>query len=508
MDVLSSLIVSLNEKQHKGFKKFIGTNAAKKDNKLLKLYELLRANPVMERAVIIKKIYKDVSKIHAYHLLRSRLNKQLEDFIYVAALEDDYLADFIKHVMVARQLDKIMSPLQYRYYEKAEQIAVKNNRYHLLNYLYYTESMRFGFPMFPDVLDLLEKHKANKLLSLQEEEGHYANAIINTYLSNDIKSQSNIDTLEAVVLKKLNAYGLSTINVNDLATIVALANAMQSSYNFALLVDYAAEKLALFEQQPHILIGPLIRAKYQLLYLQALGLLHTASYARFVRVYESLKSLILEDEQAISMFLPRVLYLNIDHLILVDKLKEATQLLDDTMKEYGVNFTEMDYLFGYSAKVHINFMEKKWANTMLHLNNIRQLNIAKDLTVAFTIDLQECYIHFETEDWLLIGNKARAIKRKYKEKIKNDNFSRLLLQFFGKSAKHYQYYKQKEGKAHLKELLTTAPYYSLNHRYVSNYIWLLSKYQVVDYHSLYCAVFQQGIFSSSDKFERYKLANL
>ena len=186
MDKLQELVNTLSEDDKREFRIFINRQKSKKQRKDLDLFELINNQTPVK--IIQEKLYKTPNKV-AYHTLRKRLLKHLTDFIVLKQIDSDTTAtsSIAGLVSLATYLFKQKSEdFGWRTLEKAEQIAIENEHYELLNNIYHLQIDESNSEFSPDINTIYEKWKNNKQLVDENEKANIAYNFIKREL-NDIR---------------------------------------------------------------------------------------------------------------------------------------------------------------------------------------------------------------------------------------------------------------------------------------------------------------------------------
>ncbi|NQX98280.1 MAG: hypothetical protein HRT73_10440, partial [Flavobacteriales bacterium] len=210
MDKLQELINTLSEDDKREFRVFINRQKSKKQRKDLDLFELI--NNQFLTIEIQKKLYNKPNKV-AYHTLRKRLLKHLTDFIVLKQIDDDTTAisSIAGLISLATYLFKNQrDDFGWRTLKKAEQTALENEHYELLNNIYHIQIEESDSEFSPDIDQIYKKWKRNKKLVDENETANIAYNFIKKEL-NTIRIRGEDKDLEKIVEDLLKKYGLNDL---------------------------------------------------------------------------------------------------------------------------------------------------------------------------------------------------------------------------------------------------------------------------------------------------------
>jgi hypothetical protein len=210
MDKLQELINTFSEDDKREFRIFINRQKSKKQRKDLDLFELISEQ--IPAKTIQEKLYKTPNKV-AYHTLRKRLLKHLTDFIVLKQIDDDTTAtsSITGLISLATYLFKKQSDdLGWRFLLKAEQTAIENEQYELLNNIYHIQLKKVDSEFAPNINDIYKKWRINKDLFIENEKANIGYNFIKKEL-NDIKIKGEDKDLEKVITTLLKKYELNDL---------------------------------------------------------------------------------------------------------------------------------------------------------------------------------------------------------------------------------------------------------------------------------------------------------
>ena len=208
MDKLQELINTLSEDDKREFRIFINRQKSKKQRKDLDLFELICAQ--LSPKEVQNKLYKTPNKV-AYHTLRKRLLKHLTDFIVLKQIDDDTTAtsSITGLISLSTYLFKNKSDeLAWRTLIKAEQTAIENEHYDLLNNIYHIQIEQSDSEFSPDINATYKKWNTNKKLVDENERTNIAYNFIKKEI-NEIILKGEDKNLNKVIENLLIKYKLN-----------------------------------------------------------------------------------------------------------------------------------------------------------------------------------------------------------------------------------------------------------------------------------------------------------
>jgi len=210
MDKLQELINTFSEDDKREFRLFINRQKNKKQRKDLDLFELI--NKQVPAKEIQSTLYKSPNKV-AYHTLRKRLLKHLTDFIVLKQIDSDTTAtsSIAGLISLSSYLFKNQSNnFGWRTLKKAEQTAIDNEQYELLNNIYHLQIEESDSEHAPDINDIYKKWKINKELVNENEKANIAYNFIKKELNN-VKMTGEDKNLEKIIDNLLKKYELNDL---------------------------------------------------------------------------------------------------------------------------------------------------------------------------------------------------------------------------------------------------------------------------------------------------------
>lgn len=218
MEFLESVLMGMKEQEIREFRYFLnrhpqGNNpepgGIRRDITLMDLIRKSQGNP--ENEDFARKIY-DTRDRNAYHQLRNRLRKSLEEFIFFENSRKGSEFEIRKQVEIARYLFQRKAFQQaLLYIQKAEKLATEEKNYTELSALYNLLVAHAGSMPWLSLPEIMEKRRLNN--EKLEKHFHYLYVVsqIRDMLSTGEKLGSHID-IDYAVGKLLQQHGISDEN--------------------------------------------------------------------------------------------------------------------------------------------------------------------------------------------------------------------------------------------------------------------------------------------------------
>lgn len=211
MDAISEIIRPFTKDEIKEFKSFINRQKKKKNRKDLDLFNILLMYPEIKPDAAMKLLYKN-ENTEAYYALRKKLIRHITDFIQLKQLEvnaDNSGTNGL--ISLAKYLFKNNTiHLAWKYLEKAEQSAMKNEEHDHLNQIYTIQIEHFENNLAPVLTDIIRKSEKNKKHVEQNEKANIAFSIIKEKLRQVKLSGKPVD-FEKLIRDILKRYQLTNV---------------------------------------------------------------------------------------------------------------------------------------------------------------------------------------------------------------------------------------------------------------------------------------------------------
>ncbi|MBN4072892.1 hypothetical protein JYT74_02510 [Crocinitomix catalasitica] len=229
MDDLLDLVQSFSTNEQKEFRHFLQRNNSRRERKDIQLFDVLSVNQIDSKSEIYQVLYQDIYDKNAYHSLRKRLIKQINDFVYLKRIDnnDSVSASINRDLTLVRHLfDHNLHKQAWKYLHKAEKLSIDAELNSDLRQIYNL---------------MIEKY--DQTLSTESLESLVANRIKVGYLSKDEENLRIVGSLVRQELEKVRLTG-EDLNLDEVTDSLLKQFDLQDSvfnrprllYNFILLM--------------------------------------------------------------------------------------------------------------------------------------------------------------------------------------------------------------------------------------------------------------------------------
>ncbi|MCU4162849.1 hypothetical protein [Carboxylicivirga caseinilyticus] len=419
MDALVELINTFTKSDVNDFTSFIHRMKQKEGRKDLQLFQYLYKNREASPNEIIKHIYPDDNK-EAYHALRKKLYKHLNDFIYHQQVRNDYTLEsqINAQVSMARYLKEhnIMGSA-WKYLQKAEKMAVGAEHFALANNIV---SLQLDMPikdLKQDLKTLLARKQRYLRLAVEDEHADTAYKIIK-HLYREAKVSTEDVDLEKEVEWIFEQYQLNKALSNRPSVVYKLMSILRSVaasnkdyYHFEpLLLSYynqidaeAAEKKS----------NRVIMARLQ--YMVAHTLFRNKKFAESIQylkiLRESLRTLVKTEY---VRMLPKLTQLYGANLFFTGKISDAIRIVDANFTE-KLSIQQEDSLNLKLNQSIYHFFNHDYRQAAKVLASVGHSNAwcAKVAGIEWVVkkDMLDVFIQFELGHYEIASNRVRALLR-------------------------------------------------------------------------------------------------
>lgn len=433
MDNLKETISTLSPEDIREFRLFINRQKKKKERKDLELFHLLMEKRILKPREIIRKFYKEQNR-NAYHSIRKRLFRHLTDFILLKQKDQDTSSSssVMGVISLSKYLfDKKLYRLGWMYLKKAEEIALSNEQFDLLNSIYNLQLERF-YPEFGDDLKgIIRKRNENKKSLDEDERTIIAKSIIQNELNSVILKgkEINFDRIISRVLKECELTEVVAkrpkllFNIITIVRSAILANKDYFSFEpYIIRLFHEAEKNFGFSKSSHYY-------KLSLLYMIAHVLYRNRKFKESEKYLQKLnKEMELFNRSHFDQFYPKYLLLLATVKSYQGKNKEAVYLHEKAIKT-GMKFFLKDELNIYLnlAVYHFNNSDFKRANEIFLKFEHSDIWYEKKLGKEWVLrkNLMEMCIQYEMGNDDIAMNRIRSIERHFVHFFENPAYQRV-----------------------------------------------------------------------------------
>lgn len=229
MDDLQQIVHSFSEDKQKEFRQFIQRNRFKTSRIDLDLFNLFTKERTYSKAEILKMLYgEEKQDRNAYHSVRKRLVKHLNDFIYLLQIDNDESldAEISKNLILVRHLfNNNLKKLAWKQLRKSENLAHKSELNQQLQSIYELQIEHFDGNYVNGTLKELVR-KQRQIAELAQEDQNLK--IIGSFVKQELE-KVKIQALD-LDLERILDLLLNTFDMKD-----SLFRRPKLRYNFVLI---------------------------------------------------------------------------------------------------------------------------------------------------------------------------------------------------------------------------------------------------------------------------------
>jgi tetratricopeptide (TPR) repeat protein len=432
MDSISAILTSLSSVELKHLDRYIDGLAANKDGKDRQLLSILKKDEDLQPDAIIRELYSltpettiPANKRNSYHQWRSILSEQLDDFIVQLIDSGDTSQYIVKLILVARfLLLRKKYKVAFRYLQKAEAIALKIDRYELLQRIYSLQIDYVWSQPDMELEPLLTKWKQNMELEHKE---------------------STVNTVLGILKKRLKdlQYKSDAVNFEEMITGVLQEYNIRGEQELSVANQYRITKIvefALVERQEHFRLMAYLIDTFEKMDSADLFTVNN----RFIKlkflsriVYFSIKCLQLkiageylnllekeeknDDRQSGFKGFQRT-FSAAGFFVFTGKLPEAIELLNKTLHNAQAKaiLNEDDYHFAifYSNLFGFNFFHGDYSTAQKAmsklLNNEQRVKNSNGYKSVFCLHVVDCFLQIEKGDTEYALGKLTALQKRFR----------------------------------------------------------------------------------------------
>ncbi|MCH8331208.1 MAG: hypothetical protein IH946_07485, partial [Bacteroidetes bacterium] len=426
MDNLQEIIRTMGEDDRKEFRIFINRNKKKKNRKDLELFRIFESDKEVQKADILNKLYADGNR-NAYHSLRKRLAKHLNEFIVIKRLEEDTTAasSVMGLLSLSRYMfDKNSYRLGWKYLRNAEEEAKKNEQFDLLNSVFNMQVEFAETQHANDLKEIIAKRKENKPLAEEDERANIASSLIKLKLQESRVKGIDLD-FDKVVEQILKEYKLSEAVTKRPKLLHALMSISRSAIlakkDFHSFAPYIIKQYhsAVFTKKDQYY-------KLSLLYMIAHTMYRVRKFKEIFKYLELMKEALGQPGTGWYWnFYPRYILLLAAAYAYTDENKKAINILEDILED--------ESQIGYPAQLNIKlnlavyyFHQNDYDKTnevlfsIYHTDNWCEKLMGKEWVLRK--NMIELINQYELENYDVASNWIRAVDRNYKDLLSQHRY--------------------------------------------------------------------------------------
>ena len=211
MDDLFDLIQSFSADERKEFRLFLQRNKSRRERKDIQLFDLLSKDELLSKMQIHQHLYGDQFDKNAYHSLRKRLIKQINDFVYLKRIDNDdsLSAEISRDLTLVRHLfEHNLNKQAWKYLKKAERLATTAESNRELQLVYNFMIERFDERLCDkSLIDLVDKRLLAGKQAREEEHLRIVSSLVQQELEKVRMTGQDLD-LEEVTDRLLDQFDL------------------------------------------------------------------------------------------------------------------------------------------------------------------------------------------------------------------------------------------------------------------------------------------------------------
>ena len=419
MDALVQLISTFSKSDVNDFTAFIHRMKQKEGRKDLQLFQFLYKNTEADSKEIINHLYPDGNK-EAYHALRKKLYKHLNDFIYHKQIRNDYTLEsqINAQVSMARYLkEHNITVTAWKYLQKAENMAVSAEHFALANNIM---SLQLDMPLKDlnqDLKYLLSRKQKYLRLAVEDENADTAYKIIK-HIYREAKISTEEVDLDKEVEWIFEEYQLNKALSNRPSVVYKLMSILRSVaasnkdyYHFEpILLSYYGQ---IDEEASQKKSNRVIMARLQ--YMVAHTLFRNKKFAESIQylkiLRENLRTLVKTEY---ARMLPKLTQLYGANLFFTGKITEAIRVVDANFTE-KLSIQQEDSLNLKLNQSIYHFFNRDYRQAAKLLASIGHSNAwcVKVAGIEWVVkkDMLDIFIQFELGNYEIASNRVRALLR-------------------------------------------------------------------------------------------------
>ncbi len=426
MEILEQVISTLTKQQIRNFRYFLTAYGSVKDSR--KDVEFL--NTLVKN----KPFEVDHKNSNAYHHLRKRLLKKLENYIVLLQLDQNNNLKCIKYDFMAKKmLDHDFRKSAHYYTKKALQVASKDANYDLLNYaskngidnmknFNYQEGLLFVESVLDNLKSVSELAKARIACSLIRVELMEAENKQVSYNLNEIeqkifkKCEIKIDGVSNPV--RLNwALFVSTLYPQYNQSKRAIKIALETYY--LLIDDPRFSQASILYSQMDWLVNNIAYIKIKL-----------GDYDKAIEFAERLEKRLLSRPKAIKNSFPSLTltYSLFAHTYFLMGDIDKAQIFLQKMYEHTSVELEKDTCTIFDA--HLQFAQNQYENTLDLLVKIQRVSANYETSLGtrniIFKEIFECLVHYDLENYDVAQSMSRSLLARHEKLLKNSKDAYLI----------------------------------------------------------------------------------
>jgi len=490
MDILKEIIREIPTKELNEFKDFIQKYKNKSERKDLELISLFCSKEELKPKQYTQALYGS-HKLNTYQALRKRLLKQLSIFITQKHMIDDQtsislISGYISIIQFMIQHNNDF--LAWTFMKKAEDLAMKNEHYDLLNTIYNYQIEHASSPHATDLNTIIQNKLKHRRIADQEERYSMVYALVNQKLL-ELKHSNinlNIDDTIKKLFKQNNIDPEVTDNPKAVFQLIKIARSSTiANKNFHNLQNYIQSQYkGLLTKQSFNKSNHLY--KLEILYMLCHSLYRSRNFKDCLNHINELETE-LDKFNGIyrKRFSTKTTMLKASTLAYTNQVIESIQITEVLLTQ---NINEDDRLgsllnLGFYYFISNNLPRAARINLRIgHSDNWCKKKMGQEWVLKK--NLMEIIIQYELENFDIALNLIKVLKKNHKDLIQHSLFHRLIhyIDFIKKLISNPNTINSKEIISNTQTLLTSVPVEQEDLQAMAFYSWLKSKIERTSYY--------------------------
>lgn len=431
MDILKSLLDSLDKDATTKLYEYIKLKNKRKDVKNMDLIAAIQTNDINS----ILKLYPDLENSKsAYHAVRKRLTDMTLRFIAAEVLHLEIHDDACKtHIELSKYLYQISIPvLAQKMLRKAEKHAIATSNHLVLNEVYTTWLAYQKYHQHEAVPMLTEKLRANQYAIIQDNNLAIAYAHLSARIQ-QIQLQHQTVNLTALITDTMAYYDIDLerlLTLKSIVKILDIANEYAAIYQDYSIIERFVNKVQLSLSHKHLLAQEQIQYLLQTLYYLANYQLRIQNHEESLRYLAEMQATIsARTNLPIDFQLKHNMLLSLNHFF-KGEVMVAKSILESSITTYKQDLATPVIIHDIHAclALYTCMQQDKACLKYISLLTQSDLYYEENLGLLWVIkkNLMEiiAYIQFEYID--LAFSRITSFKRRYQQFLKKTGEERVL----------------------------------------------------------------------------------
>ncbi len=211
IDYLRDIIISLPKEDAIEFVQQLKKTKKSTDRKDVQLFMLLNQKKRYKASAICQELYGSDDKMNAYHSIRKRLFAELVEFIFIKRYNNDSTSSTSIMGLITLSnylLDNNQVDAGWHYFQKVEEIALKNEQFDLLDNIYNAQIAQAHQLGTQPLEPIIQKWKLNKSRAEEDERANIANTLIQ-YTLKKYRTEGKLVDIQGEISAIIEEYDLN-----------------------------------------------------------------------------------------------------------------------------------------------------------------------------------------------------------------------------------------------------------------------------------------------------------